>query len=407
MTEPTPEKLRRLSTEFVHRRFSSVDLDGTESETESLLGLPPSALPPAHSWRETLTTRLHDVVLISELAFRLYAYLFTSFKWLFQFLRLLLFAAFLMPGFSQMIMFYFFSPRVIRSVPYGIESRNALDIYLPRKKWRRQGPCPVVVYVTGGAWTIGYKAWGALFARRLSQRGVLVFCIDYRNFPQGTITDMVRDVNTGITWVLNNCHLYGGDPNAIYLVGQSAGVHLTLLALIAQNRRQIQGGFPEGSVPSWNPSRFAAYIGVSGAFNLLTLQDHLDARGLPKAMFSKIMSDSLVEFSPTLIIKDLDETVVKSLPPMTLFHGTADQSVPVENAVQFCKTMKEAGGNCKLHLYHGKNHTEPIVQDPMRQGRDTLMDDVLSVVRGHSCYNTQLGMVPAIMIDFASFVCPF
>lgn len=27
-------------------------------------------------------------------------------------------------------------------------------------------------------------AWGALLGRRLSQRGVLVFCLDYRNFPQ-------------------------------------------------------------------------------------------------------------------------------------------------------------------------------------------------------------------------------
>ncbi len=35
------------------------------------------------------------------------------------------------------------------------------------------------------------------------------------------------------------------------------------------------------------------------------------------------------------------------------------------------------------------------------------MDDVLSVVRGQTCFNTQLGMVPAVMIDAASFVCPF
>lgn len=36
----------------------------------------------------------------------------------------------------------------------------------------------------GGAWTIGYKAWGALLARRLSRHGVVVACLDYRNFPQ-------------------------------------------------------------------------------------------------------------------------------------------------------------------------------------------------------------------------------
>ena len=40
------------------------------------------------------------------------------------------------------------------------------------------------VRLAGGAWTIGYKAWGALLAKRLSQAGALVACLDYRNFPQ-------------------------------------------------------------------------------------------------------------------------------------------------------------------------------------------------------------------------------
>ena len=40
------------------------------------------------------------------------------------------------------------------------------------------------VWAPGGAWTIGYKAWGSLLARRLSKQGVVVACLDYRNFPQ-------------------------------------------------------------------------------------------------------------------------------------------------------------------------------------------------------------------------------
>ena len=35
-----------------------------------------------------------------------------------------------------------------------------------------------------------------------------------------------------------------------------------------------------------------------------------------------------------------------------------------------------------LKLYKGKTHTQPIVEDPMRGGRDVLMDDVLSMVGG-------------------------
>lgn len=44
----------------------------------------------------------------------------------------------------------------------------------------------------GGAWTIGYKAWGSLLARRLSKQGVLVACLDYRNFPQVSAAILVR-----------------------------------------------------------------------------------------------------------------------------------------------------------------------------------------------------------------------
>lgn len=34
---------------------------------------------------------------------------------------------------------------------------------------------------------------------------------------------MLEDVNTGIAWVLRKVERYGGDPDRVYLVGQSAG----------------------------------------------------------------------------------------------------------------------------------------------------------------------------------------
>lgn len=92
---------------------------------------------------------------------------------------------------------------------------------------------------------------GALLAKRLSERGMIVAALDYRNFPQarnqflfchvsprrthvpfwcapstlcgidvacscaslqGTVSDMTLDVSTGIAYVMHNCEMWGGDP---------------------------------------------------------------------------------------------------------------------------------------------------------------------------------------------------
>jgi prenylcysteine alpha-carboxyl methylesterase len=381
---------------------------------------------------------LADLWLITALALQLYTYLFSGIRWFFKFVRLVAFTVILLPGFSQMILFYFFSPRLQRSIPYGTKPRNRLDVYLPRKKWRRRGKCPVVIYITGGIWTIGYKAWGALFGRRLSQRGVLVFCLDYRNFPQGSCFDMLQDINTGITWVLANLHLYGGDIDEVFLVGQSAGGHLTSLALLAQAlqyQNEEASGQEEaieettqiptrpkptvvlGGSPSWNPHHLKGYVGVSGAYNLVSLADHLHKRGLYKKLFCSIMAGPkgnpmLAEFSPSLVAEtQLTPAAAAVLPPMLILHGGADKSVPIENAREYILSLYKAGvpeSKCILKEYVGKTHTQPIIEDPMRGGRDELMDEVLKMIRGgRECVNLQFAMMPSVLIDIATWICPF
>lgn len=66
-----------------------------------------------------------------------------------------------------------------------------------------------------------------------------------------------------------------------------------------------------------------------------------------------------------------------------------------------------AGADCELKIYLNKTHTQPIVEDPMRGGRDEMMDDVLSLIVGKPCFNRQFPMLPNIFINLASWVCPF
>ena len=55
-------------------------------------------------------------------------------------------------------------------------------------------PAPVLVVVSGGAWIIGYRMWAFLFGFQLARRGIVCVSVDYRNFPQARIPQMVDDV---------------------------------------------------------------------------------------------------------------------------------------------------------------------------------------------------------------------
>ncbi len=53
---------------------------------------------------------------------------------------------------------------------------------------------------------------------------------------------MLQDCDTAIQWVSDNIHRYGGDPDNVYIVGQSAGAHISSLCLFAQVNQQTAYG---------------------------------------------------------------------------------------------------------------------------------------------------------------------
>jgi acetyl esterase/lipase len=68
----------------------------------------------------------------------------------------------------------------------------------PRQSLGFFQPRPIVVFITGGAWIIGYKAWSLMMGRVFQANGVVLVSPDYRNFPQGTAKSMVEDVTAAI-----------------------------------------------------------------------------------------------------------------------------------------------------------------------------------------------------------------
>ncbi|KAK9918580.1 hypothetical protein WJX75_005121 [Coccomyxa subellipsoidea] len=354
---------------------------------------------------------LEETFLVARLTIALYSYLGLGTQWTGKLLRLILYAMLLLPGFIQMAVYYFFSPRITRSIVYGAAARNRLDIHRPpANQTAPEGGFPVVIYITGGAWTIGYKAWGSLLGRRLSKHGVIVYCLDYRNFPQGTVLDMLRDCNTGIRWVLHHAQQNGGDPSRVHLVGQSCGAQLATLALITQTEQEHQKAQLPGGFPAWSPQRVQSLIGVSGVYNCFDLADHFNQRGLYRRLFDRIMSvngrAALKLFSPTYCVKGVEWGA--QLPRVLLLHGTGDTCALFSNATQFRDALQEVGAKVELKSYEGETHTSPLIENPMRGGHDQLVDDILAAVGGPEKGSpTQSPLCPAFLINAAARVCPF
>lgn len=125
-----------------------------------------------------------------------------------------------------------------RDIPYLSDSLRGhlLDIYYAE---RRNMPQPVIIDIHGGGFMSGYKELNRLFGYHMAEQGFLVFNLNYRLAVSGIkIPDQIRDIAAAVEYIEHNLSYYGGDENAIYLCGHSAGAVLAVMeALISQSER--------------------------------------------------------------------------------------------------------------------------------------------------------------------------
>lgn len=308
-----------------------------------------------------------------------------SFKAWFMFLRLMAFACLLLPNFLIFVWRYLSSPLISRRF-YGPERRQSLDVYTSRPAAEMAGARqPVIVFFSGGAWTIGYKAWGAVMGFCYSQLGFVFIAPDYRNAPQTTIDGMLQDVDLAVGYVLRHAQSFGGDPERVVLMGQSAGAHLACMALLGAVRRENLGSSPRAacdaaSAPHWSLGSIRGFVGISGPFNLELMHPHLARRGLPTALLDYLFHNDLARYSPVHLVRAMAlqsrSGKIACAPKIVLVHGTADLTVPHTQSVELHQVLREAladpDNTLALELLPGNSHTDPIIEAPFR-GVDPLL----------------------------------
>ena len=108
------------------------------------------------------------------------------------------------------------------------DDAHQLDLYLPTgRDW------PLIVFVHGGNWDAGDKDTRvgaadvyANIGRYYASRGIGTAVINYRLQPSASWRGQVNDVRAAVQWGLDSIAAYGGRPEALFLMGHSAGTQL-------------------------------------------------------------------------------------------------------------------------------------------------------------------------------------
>jgi acetyl esterase/lipase len=114
---------------------------------------------------------------------------------------------------------------VRRDQVYGPHERHRADVFVAKQAG---GPRPVIVFVHGGGFARGAKsAPGQFYYDNVgywaAEHGLVGVTINYRLAPEFQYPSGGEDVGRVVQWLRQNAAGFGGDPNRIFLFGNSAG----------------------------------------------------------------------------------------------------------------------------------------------------------------------------------------
>lgn len=149
---------------------------------------------------------------------------------------------------------------ILEDIPYLNTGRDChrVDIFRPVSGEN----LPVIVNLHGGGMLLCTRKVNRPFCAELAKRGFLVFCVDYPLVPDRDIPGILSDVSAGMDWVKEKITGYGGDPEKVYLVGDSAGAFIGTYELASQKNGKIADAL--GMKPTELKINGAAFI--SGMF---------------------------------------------------------------------------------------------------------------------------------------------
>lgn len=209
----------------------------------------------------------------------------------------------------------------------SILSDCTLDIYYPTNLTN----FATVIWFHGGGLTSGQKE----IPQELLEKGFAVIGVGYRLSPKVAATTCIDDAAAAIAWAFKHIEEYGGNANAIFLSGHSAGAYLGLMTTL--NKKYLE-------LYNIDSDNIAGVIALSS--QAITHYAIRNERGIDSR------KPILDEFAPLYHVRE-------NLPPIILVTGDAELEMLgryEENAYFYRMLMLQGSNEVRLYKLDGYNH---------------------------------------------------
>lgn len=259
---------------------------------------------------------------------------------------------------------------------------------------------PTVIYVHGGNWDLGNKSWvHRPLVEDLTQQIIdldfRVISINYRLCrPTTTVTSAISDVKDAVRWVKMYGEEYGVDTDNIFLMGASAGAHLSMMAALSSD--DLYAGYRYLSDFS---SDVKGVINCYGPVDVL--RPFRYRSGVTVFLGSIVMPNSLFKFfeetsynfsglhykdSKSALRQFMQEHSVQNISnprptPILTLHGTADNTVQASNAKVLDKYLNQHDIPSIVNYYKGVKHSFVEATDEQMKDITKSVKDFLNLYK--------------------------
>lgn len=252
---------------------------------------------------------------------------------------------------------------------YGPHARHTLDVYAPSEP--AAALRPVLVCVHGGGFIRGDKAAKANAGYCFARQGFVTVAPNYRLAPDSRWPSGPEDVVALVGWLATHLPRWGGDPQRIVLMGESAGAaHVAAAVLMRRFGLAAAGGQVRAAILASGPYNPRLERLARQAFGVDTPDPRNDAY---------FGSDDAAQLAGASIVEQIDAAPL----PLLISYAERDLlQMQVQAGELFARLCTRHGYTPELLCVRDHNHFSQTVA--LNTGDARLAGPVADFVRRHA-----------------------